>query len=148
MLIEPVPSKLATSRGKASIELIIKNAKSDRIISKQTVKQLQFGHGAPGIRDHQSLWVARFNAFREYILKESLKDAFTGDHLIRFFDNILRESLCSPRKKTQFTSHHVFLDRTRLQQIVLTNFSRRPRLSGLTKSFAPMENSPGMRVKA
>lgn len=64
MEFEPAPSKsLGTRPGQASITKIIQDVQNDRVSSNQTVKQLQYGHGAPGTRQHQELWVGRFNAF-------------------------------------------------------------------------------------
>ena len=90
---------------KAPVELLIENAETDRITSKRTIKQLQFGHGAPKTPESQSLRVIRFNAFRQHILKQSLKTPFTRDELVRFFDAIIRKlgrcdcqvSFCGPR---------------------------------------------------
>lgn len=82
----PTTSKQAAFRGQASIDLIIKNAHADRISSKKTIQQLEFGHGAPSTRAHQTLWINRFNAYRQHSLKQSLSTPFTGDDMLRFFD--------------------------------------------------------------
>lgn len=49
--------------GLASIAQIVADAEDDRISSKKTVKQLEFGSGAPSTRLAQELWIGRFNAF-------------------------------------------------------------------------------------
>ncbi|MCJ1264769.1 hypothetical protein MMC22_004644 [Lobaria immixta] len=59
------------------------------ISSKKTVKQLEFGSGAPSTRLAQELWIGRFNAFRQFTLKQSLDKPFGGDDLVRFFDAML-----------------------------------------------------------
>lgn len=66
-----------------------RQANNDRISSKRTVKQLEFGHGAPGTGALQELWVERFNAFRQHALKKSLDEPFCGDDVLRFFDSII-----------------------------------------------------------
>ena len=76
---------------KASVEPLIGDAETDRITSKRTIKQLQFGHGAPKTQESQSLRATRFNAFRQHTLKQSLKTPFTGYDLVRFFDAIIRK---------------------------------------------------------
>lgn len=58
---------------------------------KRTMKQLRFGHGAPTTQESQSLRVIRFNAFRQHTLKQSLKTPLIGDHLVRFFDAVIRK---------------------------------------------------------
>lgn len=61
---EPAQTKCSNRKpGAASISQIIENAEKDRLSSKQTAKQLQFGRGAPGTRYIQDLWIERFNAF-------------------------------------------------------------------------------------
>lgn len=75
--------------GQASIDLIVQHATEYRLTSKKTVKQLQFGHGAPSTRQQQSLWITRFEAFRTHSLKQSVDLPFTGEDLIRFFDTII-----------------------------------------------------------
>ena len=87
----PANNKRANPPGSASIQLIIENAETDRVNFKRTIKQLQFGHGAPETRESNSLWVTRFNAFRQHTLKQSLKAPVTGDDLVRFFDAIIRK---------------------------------------------------------
>src|ERR1700760_684659 len=87
---EPAQTKRAKNRsGQASIDLIVEFAARDRVLSKKTVKQLEFGYGAPMTREHQSLWIERFNAFRTHTLNQSLEQPFTGNDLIRFFDTII-----------------------------------------------------------
>ncbi|KAK9246717.1 hypothetical protein V1506DRAFT_505362 [Lipomyces tetrasporus] len=87
---EPAPSKASGRRpGQASIAKIIEEASNDRLSSKRTLRQLQFGHGAPGTRENQELWVERFNAFRRFTLKQSLDEPFNGDDVLRFFDSIV-----------------------------------------------------------
>lgn len=86
---EPPPSKTSgRDPGQASIAQIIQNASNDRLTTKRTVKQLQFGCGAPGTRVQQELWVNRFNAFQEFTLKKPLTEPFNGDDLLRFFDSV------------------------------------------------------------
>jgi len=85
----PPVRKQAAFHGQASIDEILKHAESDRLTSKVTVKQLQWGHGAPGTQRSQALWLNRFNAFRRHTLKQSLTTPFTGDDLLRFFDSII-----------------------------------------------------------
>lgn len=85
----PPPTTKAFPRGQASIAQIIENASNDRISSKKTVKELQFGAGAPKTLQAQQLWVQRFEAFRIHSLKQSTANPFTGDDLLRFFDSII-----------------------------------------------------------
>ncbi|KAK9245323.1 hypothetical protein V1506DRAFT_521936 [Lipomyces tetrasporus] len=85
----PVNNRSGTQPGRASIAQIIENADSDRLTSKRAFKQLQFGHGPPGTRTQQELWVARFNAFRTHSLKKSLSVPFSGEDIVRFFDSII-----------------------------------------------------------
>jgi hypothetical protein len=76
--------------GQKSIDAIIAGATADRLSTKRTVQQLQFGTtGAPGTRYLQNLWVNRFNAFRQESLRQNTTTLFTGDDLIRFFDAII-----------------------------------------------------------
>lgn len=91
---EPAPA-LYPNAGRASIELMIRNAESDRITSQRAVEQLRFGHGAPATRTIQSLWVTRFNAFREQILNQSLKVPFTENDLLRFLSAIVCKHISS-----------------------------------------------------
>lgn len=102
---EAAPSKNTGRPGLASIARIVQDAESDRLTSKRTVKQLQFGRGSPGSRYDQELWVGRFNVFRQVTLHQSLDEPFTGtdvipslykvltdrvgEDLIRFFDTII-----------------------------------------------------------
>lgn len=72
--------------GQASIERIIASAAEDRVSSKKTLKNLQLHSRAPGTEGEYSLWIARFNAFREHTLRQSLDTPFTGADMIRFFD--------------------------------------------------------------
>ena len=102
---EPDPSKASSKTpGLASIAQIVADAEDDRNSSKKTVKQLEFGSGAPSTRLAQELWIGRFNAFRQFTLKQSLDKPFGGDDLVRFFDAMLdklsdqfREYLRSPQ---------------------------------------------------
>ena len=100
MEFEPEPSKRSNRHpGQASIDQIIQAASEDRLTSKRTAKQLEFGRGAPGTRAKQELWVARFNAYRQYTLKKSLSEPFTGDDVLRFFDSIINKIRPSFRDK-------------------------------------------------
>jgi hypothetical protein len=85
----PEVDKQLSTAGQASIDQIIANATSDRLTSKRRLKQLEFGSGAPDTRYKQSLWVRRFNAFRQHTLKQDLTVPFTGDDIVRFFDTII-----------------------------------------------------------
>lgn len=75
--------------GQASIDLMIANAEQDRISSKRAVKKLQFTAAAPSTENEQSLWVNRFNTFREHILNQSTDVPFTGTDMIRFLNTII-----------------------------------------------------------
>lgn len=69
---------------------------------KRTVKQLQYGHGAPGTQATQELWVTRFKTFRQITLKQSLDNPFCGDDLIRFFDSLIKRfGLAQPKNQHQ-----------------------------------------------
>ena len=92
----PAETKQAYSWGQDSIELLLANAESDRLSTKRTVKQLEYGHGAPKTKGHQTRWLRRFHSYRENTLKQSLTTPFTGDDIIRFFDAIIRKFGCSP----------------------------------------------------
>lgn len=84
--------------GKASIDRMVEDAPKDRVTSKRTVKQLEFGRGAIGTRYQQALWVNRFEHFRKDTLKQSLDVPFTCDDMLRFLDSILGEyvlQICS-----------------------------------------------------
>jgi hypothetical protein len=83
------PKQLCRRPGQASIALIQKYAAEDRINSKRTAQRLQYGRGAPSTRQAQEIWVARFNAFREFTLRKPLNLPFTGDDVLRFFDSII-----------------------------------------------------------
>ena len=87
--VEPAPRKDKYKRGEASIAMIIEQAANNRVSSKKTVKQLQFGKGAPGTQVTQHLWVRRFNAYRTSTLNQLLEKPFTGEDVIRFFDSII-----------------------------------------------------------
>lgn len=78
--------------GQDSIDSIIENSARNRLASKKTVKQLQFGHGAPGTREKQDLWVRRFNSYRQHTLRQDPSVPFTGEDLIRFFDSIISKN--------------------------------------------------------
>ncbi|KAK4506430.1 hypothetical protein PRZ48_000162 [Zasmidium cellare] len=86
---EPAQPKLYAKAGQASIERLIQNSAQDRLTSKKRVKQLAYGRGAPSTRRTQSLWVNRFEAYRQHTLKQSLASPFCGADLIRFLDSIL-----------------------------------------------------------
>ena len=87
---EPAPSKASGKNpGLASITQMVADAENHRISSRRTVKQLEFGNETPGTQLVQEMWIGRFNAFRQFTLKQSLDEPFTGDDLIRFFDTIL-----------------------------------------------------------
>ncbi|KAK4499653.1 hypothetical protein PRZ48_010171 [Zasmidium cellare] len=75
--------------GQKSIEKILENAADNRLSSKKTVKQMKFGNGAAGTRIAQTLWVKRFETYREHTLKQDIKKPFSGDDLIRFFTSMI-----------------------------------------------------------
>lgn len=75
--------------GQASIDKMIASAQEDRLSSKKSFKQLKFNAKAPGTQATQSLWVRRFEAFREHVLHQSNSTPFTGQDLVRFFDTII-----------------------------------------------------------
>jgi len=79
----PVRTKRHTIK---SIDKIIEASGEDRLKTKAAVKSIEFGHGAPGTRYEQDLWVTRFNTFREFTLRQSLATPFTGDDVIRYMD--------------------------------------------------------------
>ncbi|KAI7275302.1 hypothetical protein KC345_g6886 [Hortaea werneckii] len=87
------PQQPKKKYGSRSIEKMLESAETDRIESKRIVQQLKFGQGrAPATQAQQSLWIERFQAFREGVLKQG--DAargrpFTSDDLIRFLTTIL-----------------------------------------------------------
>ena len=84
----PVKSK-RRNVGQQSIEDIIRDATQDRLESKKTYKQLEFGFGAPGTREKQDLWIQRFEAYREHTLGHDLASPFDGESIARFFDSIM-----------------------------------------------------------
>lgn len=86
----PMP-KLNKNAGQASIARLVQDAEQDRLTSKKTVKQLTFGSGAKTTQYQQSLWVNRFEVFREHTLKQPLDKPFEPDEVIRFLDAILGE---------------------------------------------------------
>lgn len=88
--------------GQASIDKIIADADQDRISSKRTLKKLQFGGAAPMTHYTQSLWVARFNAFRERSLHQSPDTPFSGADMIRFMDSIIGKVSRPPPQKPPF----------------------------------------------
>lgn len=92
-------SKRSPRAGQRSINAIIKDAEIDRVNSKKTLQQLEYGRRAPGTMDTQNVWVNRLNTFRIYTLKQSLDEPFTGDDLIRFFDSIVGKPY--PHRRTQ-----------------------------------------------
>lgn len=63
---EGPPAKKRKPAGAAGIMRIMASSTVDRLSSKRTVKELEYGRGAPGTRAAQHLWVGRFNAFREH----------------------------------------------------------------------------------
>jgi hypothetical protein len=88
-----VSKQTTTTAGQTSIDDIIANAASYRLTSKRRLKQLEFGHGAPSTQYSQSLWVRRFNTFRQHALKQDITIPFTGDDIIRFFDTMIGKLL-------------------------------------------------------
>ncbi|KAJ6103258.1 hypothetical protein N7486_005685 [Penicillium sp. IBT 16267x] len=86
---EPSIDKRNNRIGQKSIDAIIAHAPEDRISSKRRLKQLQFGHGAPGTRMHQDLWVRRFQTYREHALGKDPTIPFTGAEIIRFVHSII-----------------------------------------------------------
>ncbi|KAK5721898.1 hypothetical protein LTR15_006491 [Elasticomyces elasticus] len=88
----PAAPKLRPNLGQNSIDRIIRDATEDRRSSKQVVKQLEFGFGAQSTRDKQSLWLTRFNAFRQQTLKQALDAPFKMDDILRFFESVLNKS--------------------------------------------------------
>ena len=93
---EPIQKRPNTFPGQQSIQQIVERAQEDRYKSKRTAKQMQYGTGAPGTRYLQSLWAARFEAFRKNVLNQDIETGFSGDDLIRFFDSILGVWSLSP----------------------------------------------------
>ncbi|KAJ6178691.1 hypothetical protein N7519_009152 [Penicillium mononematosum] len=93
----PEADKRAYTIGQDSTDAIIQNSAANRLTSKKRVKQLQFGHGAPGTRYSQNLWVRRFNAYRQHSLREDPTVPFTGEDLIRFFDSIIGKNVILAR---------------------------------------------------
>lgn len=75
--------------GQASIDKMIATAQEDRLSSKKSFKQLKLNAAAPGTRYSQSLWVRRFEAFRENVLHQPNSTPFTGQDLVRFFETII-----------------------------------------------------------
>ena len=47
----------------------------DRYKSKKVVKQLKIGHGSPGEKYRQDLWVRRFDTFREHKVRQELNSS-------------------------------------------------------------------------
>ena len=52
------------------------------------MRTLQFGYGAPSTIQHQSLWVARFETWRE-TLRQNIDTPFVADDIVRFFATTL-----------------------------------------------------------
>lgn len=75
------------------------SAPEDRITTKRTVKQLEFGHGALRTQAIQTLWVTRFNAFWELTLQQSVAQPFCGDDLLRFLDAIIAKITVGTKNK-------------------------------------------------
>lgn len=96
---DPVPAAGHRRPGQASIDKMIADAEKDRISSKKTVKQLKLHSAAPGTEKSRSLWITRFNAFREHVLRQSIDVPFTGSDIIRFLDTIISK-LPPPLKKS------------------------------------------------
>jgi hypothetical protein len=106
---EPAPPKRNPRAGAASMELLREEAFNNRIISRQEVKGLQFGKGAPGnvslaclaqsntiltvrflgTRAIQDLWTNRFDIFRQGTLHQSLHTPFTHLDMERFVGRII-----------------------------------------------------------
>ncbi|KAI9783428.1 MAG: hypothetical protein M1816_001402 [Peltula sp. TS41687] len=84
--LKPGPVGPGRSVGNAAL---IRSLGTYRVSIKRTVKQLEFGPGATSTRFQQQLWVDRFNAFRQNVLRQSLTTPFRGDDLVRFFDAII-----------------------------------------------------------
>ncbi|KAI7478904.1 hypothetical protein KC351_g7880 [Hortaea werneckii] len=87
------PQQPKKKYGSRSMKKMLESAEIDRIESKRVVRQLEFGQGrAPGTQATDSLWIERFQAFREEVLKQgdaAHRRPFTSDDLIRFFTTIL-----------------------------------------------------------
>ena len=94
LVFSPNPSskKKRAGAGEKSIQEMLITAVDDRIASKREVKQLEFGRGAPGTQSAQSLWVRRFESFREHTLQQDPTQPYSGDDLIRFFSTIIGKS--------------------------------------------------------
>ncbi|KAK3625938.1 hypothetical protein LTR56_020153 [Elasticomyces elasticus] len=88
----PAAPKLRPNLGQKSIDRIVRDATDDRRSSKQRVKQLEFGAGVQSTRDKHSLWLTRFNAYRQETLKQSPDAPFKMDDILRFFDSVLNKS--------------------------------------------------------
>lgn len=88
---QPARKKRFDTAGEASIAKLIEQGDANRHSSKQTVRNLKWGSGAPSTRRVQDLWVNRFKAFRKSI-SQGPEKPFTGDDVIRFFDSIIRKS--------------------------------------------------------
>lgn len=54
--------------------------------------ELNYAQGAPGTVKQKSIWVERFDEFREYIDPTTFTQCFTLKDLFRFFVTIIRES--------------------------------------------------------
>ena len=81
--------------GQASIDKIIESAEADRISSKRTAKQLQFGSGAPRTILTQRHWADRFDEFRHTTVQHNDWTVFQSKDLVRFFDVIVGVYLTS-----------------------------------------------------
>jgi hypothetical protein len=86
---DPSPGLSNRLYGQASIDRMVADAQQDRIASKKTVKQLKLRLLAPSSQNLLDLWVRRFEAFREHVLRQSLDTPFTGLDIIRFLDSII-----------------------------------------------------------
>ncbi|PVH99893.1 hypothetical protein DM02DRAFT_413875 [Periconia macrospinosa] len=97
--------------GKASIDRIIDNAKEDRRSSKIAFKTLALTHNSPGAEYASSLWVSRFQAFREHTLRQPTTQPFTSEDLIRFFDVIIGKvrsrGPCPNARVVQLAMHYL-----------------------------------------
>jgi hypothetical protein len=78
----------SSSAGQKSINKIFENAALDRVSSKRAIKELEYRHGAPGTQARQTLWIRRFEAFRQAI-QQDLDQPFTGDDILRFLEIII-----------------------------------------------------------
>lgn len=92
---EPPKPKLRRDLGRESIDSMAATHAEDRLESKRTFKQLQFGSNLPNVRLAQSLWVQRFEDFRKTTLKQDVNKPFNGEDLFRFISVIVGKSSAS-----------------------------------------------------